>query len=171
MNSYFCPIATSPNILSNPIEYLKGVGPQRGDLLKKELGIFTFQDLLQLFPYRHIDKTKVTKIAELTPGIEYAQVQGKLWYHETTGERSSKRLVAYLKDDTGTIELTWFKGLNWVEKLLKQDEYYLAFGRISFFMGKAQIVDPELEWIQPQANTTKKLPGTCFGQMAFLRAN
>jgi ATP-dependent DNA helicase RecG len=131
------------------------VGPQRADLLKKELGIFTFGDLLHHFPYRHIDKTKVARIIDLTPATEFAQVQGKLWYHETMGEKSGKRLVAYLKDDTGVIELTWFKGLNWIEKILKQKETYLAFGRISFFMGKPQIVHPELEIVKPEANGKK----------------
>lgn len=131
------------------------MGPHRADLLKKELAIFTFNDLLQHFPYRHIDKTKVTKIVDLNPSMEYAQVQGKLWYYETVGEKSAKRLVAYLKDDTGVMELTWFKGLNWIEKMLKQDENYLAFGRLSFFMGKPQIVHPELESVKPQLNGAK----------------
>jgi ATP-dependent DNA helicase RecG len=148
-------IATSPDILHHPIEYLKGVGPQRGDLLKKELAIFTFNDLLHHYPYRHVDKTKVTKIADLNPLIEFAQVQGRLSFYEVIGERSAKRLVAYLKDDTGTMELTWFKGLTWIEKILKEDESYLAFGRLTFFMGKPQIVHPELEVVKPQANGAK----------------
>jgi ATP-dependent DNA helicase RecG len=141
--------------LSYPVEYLKGVGPQRADLLKKELAIFTYDDLLHHYPYRHLDKTTITKIVDLNPSMEYAQVQGKLWYYEMMGERSSKRLVAYLKDDTGVMELTWFKGLNWIEKALKQDENYLAFGRLTFFMGKPQIVHPELELVKPQGNGAK----------------
>src|SRR4051812_26840594 len=124
-------------------------------MLKKELAIFTFGDLLNHFPYRHIDKTRVTKIIDLTPGMDFAQVQGKLWYHEIAGEKSARRLIAYLKDDTGVIELTWFKGLNWIEKMLRQDETYLAFGRISFFMGKPQIVHPELEAAKPLVNGVK----------------
>ncbi len=134
---------------------MKGVGPQRADLLKKELAIFTFNDLLQHYPYRHVDKTKVTKIIDLNPSMEYAQVQGKLWHYETVGEKSARRLVAYLKDDTGVMELTWFKGLTWITKILKQDENYLAFGRLSFFMGKPQIVHPELELAKPQLNGAK----------------
>ena len=134
---------------------MKGVGPQRADLLKKELAIFTFNDLLQHYPYRHVDKTKVTKIIDLNPSMEYAQVQGKLWYYETVGEKSARRLVAYLKDDTGVMELTWFKGLTWITKILKQDENYIAFGRLSFFMGKPQIVHPELELAKPQLNGAK----------------
>jgi ATP-dependent DNA helicase RecG len=85
--------------------------------------------------------------------MDYTQVQGKLWYYETVGERSGKRLVAYLKDDTGVIELIWFKGLTWIEKILRQDEAYLAFGRLSFFMGKPQIVHPELEKLVTGAKT------------------
>ena len=167
-------IATIASILLQPVEYLKGVGPLRADLLKKELGIFTYADLLFLFPYRHIDKTSITKIADLTTASEYAQVQGKLWYFETTGGGSAKRLTAYLKEDTGVIELTWFKGMNWVEKMLKQDETYNAFGKIGFFMDKPQIVHPELELVQdpkaavksylePVYTTTEKLKAKGLG--------
>ena len=126
-------------------------------MLKKELGIFTFNDLLHHFPYRHLDKTKITKVIDLHAATEYAQVQGKLWYWETIGEKSARRLIAYLKDDTGVIELTWFKGLTWIEKILKQDENYNAFGKISFFMGKPQIVHPELELVKPQVNGKEHL--------------
>jgi ATP-dependent DNA helicase RecG len=143
-------ISIQANILANPIEYLKGVGPQRADLLKKELAIFTFNDLLHHFPYRHLDKTRITKISALNAQSEYALIQGKLWYFETVGERQGKRLIAYLKDETGIIELAWFKGLGWIEKMLKQEEKYLAFGKVSFFMGKPQMVHPELEILQPQ---------------------
>ena len=148
-------IATSPNILAHPIEYLKGAGPQRADLLKKELAIFSFRDLLYHFPYRHVDKTRIIKIIDINAVTDYAQVQGRLTYFETLGERSGKRLVAYLKDDTGTIELTWFKGLTWMEKFLKQDEQYIAFGKISFFMGKPQILHPELEAVTSVVNGAK----------------
>ncbi|HVF97693.1 MAG TPA: ATP-dependent DNA helicase RecG [Flavisolibacter sp.] len=167
-------ITNLANILSQPIEYLKGVGPLRADLLKKELGVFTYADLLYLFPYRHIDKTSVTKIEDLTNTMDYAQVQGKLWYFETVGSGSAKRLMAYLKDDTGVIELTWFKGMTWVERMLKQDETYNAFGKISFFMDKPQIVHPELElvsnpsacvknYLEPVYTTTEKLKSKGLG--------
>jgi ATP-dependent DNA helicase RecG len=173
---YFCQkttIATSPNILSHPIEYLKGVGPQKADMLKKELGIFTFGDLLTHFPYRYLDKTRISRIAELNPSHDFAQVKGKLWYYETAGEKSGKRLVAYLRDDTGVIELVWFKGMNWVEKLLKLDDEYVVFGKLGFFMGKPQIVHPELEavsasggngnFMEPVYSTTEKLKARGLG--------
>ena len=100
--------------------------------------------------------------------MEYAQVQGKLWYYETAGERSSKRLTAFLTDESGVIELTWFRGINWIERSLKQNEVYNVFGKISFFMGKPQIVHPELElvknsaapvksYLEPVYSTTEKL--------------
>jgi ATP-dependent DNA helicase RecG len=161
-------IATGENILANPIEYLKGVGPQRADLLKKELGIFTFADLLHHFPYRHVDKTRIMKIGELTAATEFAQVQGIIAYKEVLGEKSAKRLVAYLRDETGIVELTWFKGITWMQKALHEGEHYIAFGRLSFFMGNPQIVHPEIElakgegagekdYLEPVYPTTEKL--------------
>lgn len=156
---YFCLnhlISTSANILSSPIEYLKGVGPLRGDLLKKELAIFNFHDLLHHFPYRHLDKTRITSIASLTPATDHALVQGRLMYYELTGSGSSKRIIATLKDSTGVMELTWFKALHWVEKLLKKDEVFLAYGKVGFFMGKPQIVHPELEL------ASQETPGKSF---------
>ena len=166
--------------MQHPIEYLKGVGPQRGDLLKKELGIFTFNDLLHHFPFRHQDRTSITNISALTPAIEFAQVKGKLLFHETIGERGGKRLIAYLKDDTGTIELIWFKGLNWIEKILNAGVQYIAFGRISFFMGKPQIVHPEIElapdergaiksFLEPVYSTTEKLKARSLGSRSIGR--
>jgi ATP-dependent DNA helicase RecG len=89
MNDYFCSkvyfISSSPNILSNPIEYLKGVGPQRAEWLKKELSIFTFGDLLDHFPYRHVDKTKVNLISDINQQAEYTQVAGVLVNFELIG--------------------------------------------------------------------------------------
>jgi ATP-dependent DNA helicase RecG len=162
------------NILSQPIEYLKGVGPLRADLLKKELSLFTYGDLLNHIPYRHLDKTSIVKISDLTPAMEYAQVQGRLWYTDTAGEKSTKRLVAHLTDETGVLEMTWFKGINWVEKLLQPDEVYNVFGKLTFFMGKPQMVHPEVEsvkknggavrdFLEPVYYTTEKLKSKGLG--------
>ncbi|MFN2439224.1 MAG: ATP-dependent DNA helicase RecG [Chitinophagaceae bacterium] len=138
------------------MEYLKGVGPQRGDMLKKELGIFTFNDLLHHFPFRHIDKSRISKIEELNTPNEYTQVQGNLIFHEVLGEKTSRRLVAYLKDETGTLELTWFKGISWVQKFLNNGEQYIVFGKVSFFMGQVQMVHPEIE-VKTGASESKSL--------------
>ena len=126
------------------------MGPQRADLLKKELNIFTFKDVLEHYPLRHLDKTKVDTVADLTYHTDYAQVAGKLTGITVQGEGRSKRLVAYLHDNTGEIELTWFQGIHWVEKSLQTGQPYLVFGKVGFFNGKMQMTHPELEVLSPE---------------------
>jgi ATP-dependent DNA helicase RecG len=121
------------------------VGPLRGDLLKKELSIYTFGDLLEHFPIRHIDKTKISRIADIHPDTEYIQVVGKLLFFETIGENRGKRLVAQLRDSSGSLELAWFQGISWVQKNLTLGVDYLVFGKVGFFNSKPQIVHPEIE--------------------------
>jgi ATP-dependent DNA helicase RecG len=149
---------------------LKGVGPLKGALLKKEANIFTFKDLLEYYPFRHIDKTRVDKIADLSPASEYAQVAGRLSRFEIIGEKRSKRLVAYLKDGSGEIELTWFQGINWVEKTLHPGDLYLVFGKLSFFMNKAQIVHPEIEIFTPEKSGGKKFLEPIYPSTEKLKA-
>ena len=163
-------ISLTNNILQSPIEYLKGVGPLRGDMLKKELGIFTFKDLLEHFPFRHLDKTKVDKIALLTYKNDYTQVAGKLMQIDVTGTGRSKRLVAYLQDETGEIELTWFQGINWMQKSLNVGQQYLVFGKLSFFMGKPQIVHPELETFTIEKSAGKKFLEPIYPSTEKLKA-
>ncbi|MFC4262313.1 ATP-dependent DNA helicase RecG [Ferruginibacter yonginensis] len=140
-----CTINSNNNILNTPIEYLTGISAQRGELLRKELNIHTFHDLLHHFPFRHVDKTKVDAIASLTPSNEYAYVAGKLLSVDLVGEGRSKRLVAKLKDNTGFIELVWFQGISFIEKMLVIGHQYLLFGKLGFFMGNPQIAHPEIE--------------------------
>ena len=128
----------------------------RGDILKKELNIFTFKDLLEFYTFRHVDKTKVDKIASLSPTNEYAQIAGRLNQFDIVGERRAKRLVAYLEDNTGEIELTWFQGINWIQKTLSIGQSYLVFGKLGFFMGNPQIVHPEIEILTPDKTEGKK---------------
>lgn len=160
--------------MSNPIEYLKGVGPQRAELLKKELGIFTFNDLLNHFPYRHVDKTKVNLIAEINSESDYTQVAGILSVIELTGHRHSKRLVGQLKDKSGFLELVWFEGVSWIQKNLKPGQSYLVYGKVSFFQGHPQIVHPEMEllteeiaggksYLEPVYPSTEKLKARGLG--------
>ena len=149
---------------------MKGVGPLKGALLKKEANIFTFKDLLEYYPFRHIDKTRVDKIADLSPASEYAQVAGRLSRFEIIGEKRAKRLVAYLKDASGEIELTWFQGINWVEKTLHPGDVYLVFGKLSFFMNKAQIVHPEIEIFTPEKSGGKKFLEPIYPSTEKLKA-
>jgi len=122
----------------------------RGDLLKKELGIFTFQDLLDHFPFRHIDKTKVETIASINFQTEFIQVAGRLQWVELIGEKQGKRLLASVRDKTGELELVWFKGISYVQKILVEGTDYLLFGKVGFFNGKPQMAHPELEIFVPQ---------------------
>jgi ATP-dependent DNA helicase RecG len=124
-------------------------------MLRKELQIFTFNDLLNHFPFRHVDKTKVDKIANLSYQNEYAQVAGTLMDLEIVGEKRGRRLVAHLKDETGEIEMVWFQGIPWIQKALQVGQQYLVFGKLSFFMNKAQFSHPEIENYTPQNATGK----------------
>ncbi|MEP7164914.1 MAG: ATP-dependent DNA helicase RecG [Ferruginibacter sp.] len=142
-------------MLSSPVEYLTGITAQRGDLLRKELQVFNFKDLLEHYPIRHIDKTRVDKIASLNHTTDYTQVAGALIGMEILGERQGRRLVAHLKDETGVIELVWFQGISWVQKILVTGQQYLVFGKLGFFMGKPQIAHPEIENYTPQKASGK----------------
>ncbi|MEO6906049.1 MAG: OB-fold nucleic acid binding domain-containing protein, partial [Ginsengibacter sp.] len=143
------------SILKNPIEYLKGVGPQRADLLKKEAGIFTFEDLLNYFPYRHIDRTKVTRIGDIHMETDYVLVFGKIISVEELGEKRSRRLVASMSDGSGIMELVWFQGINWVNKLLHIGTPMRVFGKVGFFMNSPQMAHPEFELISSETTATR----------------
>ncbi|MDI3322275.1 ATP-dependent DNA helicase RecG [Pinibacter soli] len=148
-------MATTPSILASPIEYLKGVGPLRADILKKELNIFTFKDLLEHFPFRHVDKTQVQLIREITPQTDQVQVAGRLMSLHVLGENRAKRLVGELRDSSGTMELVWFQGINWVQKSLEVGKEYLVYGKASFFSGYPQITHPEIEAFSPEKSEGK----------------
>jgi ATP-dependent DNA helicase RecG len=150
------------------------VGPQRAELLKKELNIFTFQDMLEHFPYRHVDKTRVSRIADITTATEDIQVAGTLSQMEIIGEKRARRLVARLSDKTGSLELTWFQGITWIQKALIPGQSYLVYGRLSFFHSNPQIVHPEIEpwtpqnmqgkpFLEPVYPTTEKLKSRGLG--------
>lgn len=131
--------------LDTAIEYLKGVGPSRADLLKKELSIFSLRDLLYQFPYRYIDKTQFHRIRELTEDSGSVQIRGILRRLTTAGEGRKRRLVGTLRDDSGSIELVWFSGVHWIEKSLVVGKEYVVYGRINQFNHKLNIAHPEIE--------------------------
>ncbi len=131
--------------LQTPIEYLKGVGPNRADLLKKELKIFTFQDLLYFFPNRYIDRSRFYKISELPKNNSEVQLKGQITNIETISQKSGRRLVANFSDGENTIELLWFRGYKWIKESLKKNVPYIIFGRINWFKGKPSIPHPEMD--------------------------
>lgn len=139
------------NILDTPVEFLKGVGPFRAELLAKELSIFTYADLLQHFPLRYIDTAAGMKIGQLTHEHEYVQLQGVILNFKEEGQSYRKRHTATLYDKTGSIELIWFQGGNFVQKNIQPNATYNVFGKLSFFNGQANISHPEVELYNPQA--------------------
>ncbi|MBX7107443.1 MAG: ATP-dependent DNA helicase RecG [Chitinophagales bacterium] len=155
-------------LLASPIEYLKGVGPQRADMLKKELHIFTFADLLHHFPFRYIDRTSFYKINQLTPHTQYVQIIGKVMEKNLVGENRGKRFVAYFADETGEMELVWFQGIRYAEKMVETGKKYIVFGKPGIFKGEYSIVHPDITpfeeaadkpdgRLQPMYSSTEKL--------------
>ena len=128
-----------------PVEFLKGVGPQRSSLLNKELNIFTFGDLIQHFPFRYEDRTKFYSIKELSDDLPFVQVKGILKKKELIGAGFKKRLTVQLTDETGELELVWFQGINWINEKLKIGVQYVVFGKPSRYGSKFNIAHPEIE--------------------------
>jgi len=134
------------NLLQTPIEYLKGVGPHRGELLRKELGIFKYGDLVNFFPNRYIDRTRYYKINELQNTVSEVQIIGKIIHIKTVEfGKNKKRLVATFVDDTGQMELVWFQGHKWIRESLKLNEVIVTFGKCTSFNGTFNMAHPEME--------------------------
>ncbi|MFT6749137.1 MAG: ATP-dependent DNA helicase RecG [Flavobacterium sp.] len=137
------------DILKTPIEYLKGIGPTRGELLRKELGIFKYVDLLNFYPNRYIDRTKYFKIKELQDTNAEVQIVGKITHIKTVEfGKNQKRLVATFVDDTAAMELVWFQGVKWIKETLKINEVYVIFGKVSNFNGTFNMPHPEMELLE-----------------------
>lgn len=135
------------------IEFLKGVGPQRAALLQKELNIFTFGDLLGHYPFRYEDRTKFYTVAETHEAMPYVQLKGTITKVEMLGAARKKRLVANFSDATGTLELVWFQGINWVVEKVKKGPEYVVFGKPNLFGRKISIAHPELELLTERNET------------------
>lgn len=156
-------------ILKTPVEYLKGVGTQRAEILKKDLGIFTYKDLLHHYPFRYIDRTRFYKIRELNPDLPSVQILGRIISKEILGDKHTKRLVARFRDDTGSIELVWFQSIRWIDKIIQPGSVFIVFGKPVIFNGHFSISHPELEpylanaenrgnlTLQPVYSSTEKL--------------
>jgi ATP-dependent DNA helicase RecG len=135
------------HILSTPIEYLKGVGPIRSELLRKELNIFTYEDLLLNFPFRYVDKSNIHLISQINDSFPHVQFRGRIKKIEEKGNKRSKRLIAYFQDSSGVIELIWFKSIRWIKQNLDLNKEYIVFGKPSFYSGKPNLVHPDLDVI------------------------
>ncbi|MCF8714535.1 ATP-dependent DNA helicase RecG [Joostella atrarenae] len=144
----------NPSILQTPIDYLKGVGPNRADLLRTELGIHTYQDLVNLFPNRYIDKTRYYKINELQRNNADVQVIGKITSLKTVEQKRGKRLVATFIDETGQMELVWFRGHKWIRESIKINQPYVIFGKTNWYNGFT-MPHPEMELLSEHENNLR----------------
>ncbi len=156
------------NFFNTRLEHLRAVGStQRAQLLGKELGLFTYGDLIQRYPFRYLDRTQIYNVADLNDDLPYVQVRGMLRGKELIGEGPKQRLTAKVGDGTGELELVWFKGVKWVQQYARNNQEYIVFGKPTMFNGRPQMAHPELEevnenkpgqsFLQPVYNTSEKL--------------
>ena len=132
--------------ITTDIQYLPSVGPKRSALLKTELEISSVEDLLTCYPYKYIDRSRFYQIKEVkNTDASYVQLKGKIISARKVGEGAKQRLSAVFYDDTGKIELVWFKGIKYVEDKLKQNVVYIVFGKPSLFNDTCNIVHPEID--------------------------
>jgi len=144
------------NLLDTKIEFLKGVGPKKAEVFKKEIGITTYQDLITYYPYRYIDKSHFSKIREINSEDIYIQVKGKVIGIETIGTGPRARLSAKFADETGMVELVFFKGLKWIKESLFLNKEYVIFGKPSLFNKTYNFAHPDFEPIEVFLNQQEK---------------
>ena len=132
-------------ILDREIKYLPGIGEKRAGLLEKELGIRTFGDMLYTFPFRYIDRSKVYSISDIDSTAAYIQLRGRIIRTSSAGEGKGRRLIATLRDESGTIDLVFFKGVKWIQDKISPNKEYIVFGKPSLFNGTWNMVHPELD--------------------------
>ena len=156
------------SILDQDIKFLPGVGPKKKEILSKELGINSYGDLLEYYPYKYVDRTKVFHISELTSDMPYVQIKGKILSYEEidTGKRS-KLLVAHFSDGFGVVDLVWYRSGQYIMKTYKVGTEYIVFGKPTAYGGRYQFAHPDMDdasnlqlsemGMQPCYNTTEKM--------------
>ncbi|MFN8115483.1 MAG: ATP-dependent DNA helicase RecG [Bacteroidia bacterium] len=138
------------SFLDTPISYLKGIGPQRAEVLQKELFVFTYKDLITHYPFRYVDRAQFHSIREVTEDSVYYQLRGHIIEIDFVGDKRAKRLVAKLRDSSGIIELVWFQGAKWMAEKLKSNTEYVVYGKATSFMGRFNMAHPEINMATPE---------------------
>ena len=134
------------DILSQDIMYLPGVGPHRKEILGKELGIHTYRDLLEYFPYKYVDRTKLYLISELSQDMPFVQIKGKiLSYEEVEMGKRKKRIVAHVTDGHGIVDIVWFNGTKYIYQNYQINKEYIIFGKPNYFNGRFQFTHPDID--------------------------
>lgn len=159
------------------IMYLPGVGPKKAEILQKEAGITSYEDLLYYFPYKYIDRSRFYKVAEVTGDMPYIQLKGRILFFDTLGEGRARRLVGKFTDGTGTIDLIWFKGLNYVTEKIKPGVDYIVFGKPTEFGHIYTIAHPDIDSVDqadkvangltPFYSTTEKMKKSFLNSRAI----
>ena len=156
------------SILDQDIMYLPGVGPKKKEILSKELGICSYGDLLEYYPYKYVDRTKLFHISELTPEMPFVQIKGRiLSFEEFDMGKRNKRVVAHFSDGFGVADLVWFRGAQYIYKTYKTDTEYIVFGKPTLYGGRFQFAHPDIDdaqslqlsdmGMQPYYGTTEKM--------------
>lgn len=151
----------SMELSERDITYLPGVGPKKAEVLKKEINIHSAEDLLSYYPFRYIDRSKIYSISEIQASSAYIQLKGKIIHFETIGEGAARRLIAKFKDESGIIDLVWFKGIKFIQNKYKFNTEYIVFGKPTLFGSKYNIAHPDIEEFDPKAEITGGLAG-CY---------
>jgi ATP-dependent DNA helicase RecG len=146
--------------LETPVEFLKGVGPKRAELLRTEVNVFTFGDLLCYYPFRYVDRSRIYKVSEIEPDLAFVQLKGTISNIRIIGEKRARRMTAFFHDETGEIELVWFQGIKWIEGTILPNVEYVVFGKPTIFNRRYNIAHPEIERAEEFSKTiTQTLQG------------
>ena len=145
------------NFLDTPISYLKGIGPQRAEVLQKELLVFTYKDLITHYPFRYVDRTQFHSVKEVTEDSAYYQLRGHIIEIDFLGDKRAKRLVAKFRDNSGIIELVWFQGAKWMAEKLKSNTEYIVYGKATSFMSRFNMAHPEINIATPEFLASQSL--------------
>ncbi len=140
----------SNSVLDTPIEFLKGVGPERAKILKSEIGVNTCGDLLRWYPFRYVDRTRFYKAREINADMPYVQLRGQITQVQVLGKQRQQRMVAMFRDDSGSLELVWFQGVKWLAGKFKPNTEYVVFGKPTVFNGKMNMAHPEVEEVNEE---------------------
>ncbi len=168
------------NILDTPIEYLKGIGPTRAEMLRKELDVSTFGEFLHYYPFRYVDRSKFYTVREINSDAAWLQLKGKITGMQTIGAGRAARLVMTFRDQTGEIELIWFQGSKWIKEKIAVGREYIIFGKPNLFNGRYNFTHPDIEPaedeeqlnnepLQPYYSTSEKLKSRGFTPKNFVR--
>lgn len=159
------------------ITYLPGVGPKKAEVLRKEMEIVSYEDLLYYFPYKHLDRSRYYAIREIREEMPYIQLKGRIVSFDYLGEGHARRLVAVFSDGTGTIDLVWFRGHKYITDKLKTDTEYIVFGKPTLFGSRYNLTHPDVDPVSqaqqvaaglvPYYNTTEKMKSSFLNSRAI----